>query len=195
MTVGLLLNVKKTKVMEFNTNNNTTNTLSGTWLEVVDDFKYLGAWILSTPKDIKSRKALPRLTLYKMKRVWRSNLWDALKHSLFVSTVKSILLNGTETWTLTTVQEKALDGTYTHAADGPGHVMGETLEKCTPLCGDAEGDRENQRGMALAGHSVWHPELAASPLILWEPVQGKANRGRKRTIYISLLQQNHQPIY
>ena len=36
------------------------------------------------------------------------------------------------------------------------------------------------RRMRLAGHCVRHPELAASPMIPWEPYRGTSKRGRKR---------------
>ncbi len=55
--------------MAFNTNNTTTHTLNGRRPEVVDDFKYLGASLSSTAKDIKSRKAPTWLALHKMNRV------------------------------------------------------------------------------------------------------------------------------
>ena len=35
----------------------------------------------------------------------------------------------------------------------------------------------------MAGYCIRHPELSVHPLILWEPTQGKANRGRRRLNY------------
>ncbi|WP_143215098.1 reverse transcriptase domain-containing protein, partial [Acinetobacter baumannii] len=99
--VGLQLNAKKTKVMAFNTDDAAVSTKDGTVLEVVDDFKYLGAYIGSTEKELKLRRALAWSALHSMKKVWRSNLSDNLKRRLFVATVESILLYGTEAWTLT----------------------------------------------------------------------------------------------
>ena len=41
--------------------------------------------------------------------------------------------------------------------------------------------------MKIVGDCIRHPELSAHPLILWEPTQGKANRGRRRLNYVDML--------
>ena len=41
--------------------------------------------------------------------------------------------------------------------------------------------------MRLAGHCVRHKEEVASNLVLWQPVDGKAKRGRKNMTYIDNL--------
>ena len=56
--MGLKVNVGKTKFTSFNHENTIIKTNNGTDLEEVDDFKYLGAWMASTEKDIKFRKAV-----------------------------------------------------------------------------------------------------------------------------------------
>ena len=43
------------------------------------------------------------------------------------------------------------------------------------------------RWMRMAGHCIRHPELSTHPLMLWEPTQGKANRGRRRSNYVDVL--------
>ena len=42
----------------------------------------------------------------------------------------------------------------------------------------------------MAGHSVRHPELVASELVLWEPAHGSRNPGRRRATYIDSLKRN-----
>ena len=111
--IGLQLNSKKTKVMALNTEDKTVTTRDGTILEVVQDFKYLGAYIGSTEHDIKVRRALAWSALHSIKRVWKAAFGDEFKRRLFVATVESVLLYGAETWTLTVQQEEALDGVYT----------------------------------------------------------------------------------
>ena len=39
----------------------------------------------------------------------------------------------------------------------------------------------------MAGHSVRHPEMAASNLVLWEPMQGRASRGGQSLTFIDQL--------
>ena len=82
-------------------------------LEIVDNFKYYGAWIESTSKDFAVRKALAWSACHKMKKIWKSSLSRKMKIHLFLSTVESALLYGAETWTLTVALTKQLDGSYT----------------------------------------------------------------------------------
>ncbi|XP_072032853.1 uncharacterized protein [Amphiura filiformis] len=60
-------------------------TLDGSELEVVDDFKYLGAWISSSEKDFNIRKAQAWRACNSMNKIWKSSL-------LFTTTVESVLI-------------------------------------------------------------------------------------------------------
>ena len=48
----------------------------------------------------------------------------------------------------------------------------------------------NVRRMKMAGHCVRYPELSVHPLIMWEPSQGKASRGRRRISYVDMLKKD-----
>ena len=111
--VGLLLSEKKTKVMTCNVAPDPILTNGGIALEEVEDFKYLGSWVNSSERDIKTRKALAWKALNSMKRVWKSNVSNELKTRLFIATVESVLLYGCESWTFTSALERSLDGCYT----------------------------------------------------------------------------------
>ena len=54
---GLHLNTSKTKFIALNTPDDVMLTSAGEELERVEDFKYLGSYIMSTKQDIKVRKA------------------------------------------------------------------------------------------------------------------------------------------
>ena len=97
LKVGLQLNTKKTKALGYNINDTSVRTRDVTALKVKSDLKYLGAWINSSDKDLKTRRRQVWSVLYNMKKVWSS----------------AVLLYGAETWTLTTKMEKSLDGCYT----------------------------------------------------------------------------------
>ena len=116
--IGLGLNAKKTKVLPQNVDDPTVTTLNGTVLEVVQDFVYLGAWIASTQRDIKVRRARAWQALHGMSKIWKSSMSDQLKRRLFVATVESVLLYGSEAWTLSVQDEKALDGVYIRECSG-----------------------------------------------------------------------------
>ena len=167
-------------------------TLDGTHLEVVPDFKYLGAWIVSTQRDIKVRRARAWYVLHSMKKVWKSALSKQFKSRLFVATVESVLLYGSEAWTLSVQDKKALDGVYTQMLRMALNVSWEDHVKNIDLYGDLPrlSDKIRQRRMRLAGHCVRHPELGASELILWEPTHGRRARGRPHATYVDTLRRD-----
>ena len=106
--IGLHLNEKKTEYMVFNLCGDTPlKTSDGKKLEKVNDFKYLGAWIGSSEKDIKTRKAQAWKACHKLRNIWNSSLPRTKKISVFRATVESILLYGSSTWTLTKNLEKS----------------------------------------------------------------------------------------
>ena len=46
------------------------------------------------------------------------------------------------------------------------------------------------RMMRMSGHCIRHPELSTQPLILWEPTQGKTNRGHRLLNYVDVLKKD-----
>ena len=64
-------------------------------------------------KEIKIRIAKYWSALDKLSSIWKSNLTATLKRNLFRAVVESVLLYGSEAWTLTKKLERKLDGTYT----------------------------------------------------------------------------------
>ena len=109
---GLYVNHIKTEVMPINTTA-TIKTVEGKILKIVEDFKYLGAWVDTTARDIEIRKALAWAAIVKLDKVWQSNMSRSLKIEFFRATVEKVLLYGAEAWTLTETLEKRLDGCYT----------------------------------------------------------------------------------
>ena len=192
--IGLGINAKKTKVMPINAEETTVGvtTKDGTVLEVVNDFIYLGAWIASTQHDIKVRRAKTWKALNSMDKVWRSSMNSDTKRRLFVSTVESVLLYGCETWTLTVADEKALDGLYTRLLRRALNVSWEEHVRNVDLYGNLPrlSDKIRERRMKLAGHSVRHPELVASGLVLWEPAHGSRSAGGRCATYIDALKRD-----
>ena len=60
----------------------------------------LGSYISSTEKDIRIRKAHAWRTLHDLKNIWHSAMPGDLKTAIFMASVESILLYGSEAWTL-----------------------------------------------------------------------------------------------
>ena len=101
---------------------------------------------------------------------------DDLKSAIFMASVESILLYGSEAWTLTAVQEARLDGCYTSMLRVVFNVTWRDRVRNEVLYGDLPRItiKIRKRRLRVAGHCVRHPELAASNLVLWESTQGRA---------------------
>ena len=116
-TIGLELNAKKTEVMVWNIDsiedeNTNIKITNGHEVKRTEDFKYLGAWIGSSSKDIMCRIGLAWSACNRLSNIWSSKLDKLEKLRIFVATVESVLLYGCETWTISVKLERKLDGTY-----------------------------------------------------------------------------------
>ena len=110
--IGLHVNAHKTEYMCYNQTGDIT-TLDGTPLKLVDKFTYLGSSVSSTEKNIDTRLTKAWTAINRLSIIWKSDLTDKIKRSLFQAAVVSILLYGCTSWTLTKRLEKKLDGSYT----------------------------------------------------------------------------------
>ena len=191
--VGLRLNTKKTEIMLFNQNvqNVQMDVMSrdGNKIKVVDNFKYLGGWMNSSKKDFEVRKAQAWSACHKLKKIWSSNLSKKFKIRLFITTVETILLYGSETWTISKSFEKKLDGCYTKMLRMALNVNWQDMIPNSELYGDLPlvSSKVAVRRMKIAGHCVRHQEEEASKLTLWQPVDGKRSVGRRKLSYIKTL--------
>ena len=143
--------------MSFNQSNNfDLKTKTGSIIEKVDNFKYLGACMENTEKDINVRKALVWNACHKLKKIWNSSLSHNIKVRLFTSTVESILLYASKTWTLTKNLERQLDGCYTRMLrmalniSWKRHLTNRELYRGLPTV----PEKIRKRRLRLAGHCV-----------------------------------------
>ena len=115
--VGLYLNETKTECLNrclSHADLLLVKTLnSGSTLKMVEDYFYLGSFISSSGKNFNARKGMAWSACNNMHKIWTSQLTKHIKLEIFRATVESILLYGSETWTLSKKLEKRLDGTYT----------------------------------------------------------------------------------
>ena len=82
-------------------------------MKLVDKFTYLGSSVSSAEKDINTRLAKAWIAIDRLSVIWKSDLTDKIKRSLFQAAAMSILLDGCTTWMLTKRMEKMLDANYT----------------------------------------------------------------------------------
>ena len=161
--------------------------------EVVNDFKYLGSWTQSSLQNIKTREALAVWkTCNKLTKIWKSNLPRSAKVKLFQATVESILLYGSETWTLTTKVRKMLDGCYTRLLRSALDISWKAHMSNEQLYGDLPkvSDKLRKRLLQFAGHCVQSSGQVVSDLVLGKPMHGKRSVGRPIMMYVDLLCQD-----
>ena len=80
---------------------------------IIRTFLYLGSSVSSTETDIDTRLAKAWTAINRVSVIWKSDMTDKMKRSLFQAAVVSILLYGCTTWILTKRMEKRLDDNYT----------------------------------------------------------------------------------
>ena len=111
--VGLQVNSTKTEFMLYNFREGEICTAEGrTKLKQVQNFQYLGSWVDQSTQDLNIRKAKAWTALNRLTAIWKSNLGRKLKVCFFRAPVETVLLYGSEAWTLTSSLEKQLDGCY-----------------------------------------------------------------------------------
>ena len=104
--------------------------------------------------------------------MWTSDLARNIKIRLFIAMVESVLLYGTETWTLTKMLTKKIDGIYTRMLQIALNISwrrcmtNEELYRDLPRVSSKIGIRR----MKLAGPARCHEELLLNKLFLWNPL-------------------------
>ena len=109
--VGLHLNTSQTELMALITpGNDTIKSLSGATLKRVDTVKYLSSHLPSSLQDSNIRKEMSWDACNKLDCIWKSDLDMDLKIRLFRACIESVLLYGSETWTITAKMKQRIDG-------------------------------------------------------------------------------------
>ena len=127
-----------------------------------------------------------------MKKIWKSDLRRDLKIRLFQATVESILLYGSETWTITVSLSKRIDGCYTRMlrmalnVDWRQRITNKVVYGHLPRV----TSKIQARRMKLAGHIQRHDELVAHNLLLWEPQHGARGRGRPPLTFVDTIRRD-----
>ena len=167
-------------------------TNDGTVLEEVNDFKYLGAWMASTEKDIKMRKGAAWRACSKLTKIWKSTLPKQLKYRIFAATVESVLLYGCEAWTTTNKIERDLDGCYTRMLRTVYNIHWKQHMTNKELYGDLPklSQKIRERRGRFAGHCFRNKSEPVSRLVHWIPKHGRRKPGRPPVTYVDVLKQD-----
>ncbi len=102
---GMKINVKKTKVMVISRKGGgaVNITLNGVRIEQVAKFCYLGSWITDDGRcdvEIRSRIAMAKAAFNRRKELLTKNMSRSVKNKIVKAVVWSVLLYGSETWTV-----------------------------------------------------------------------------------------------
>ena len=187
--IGLHVNDDKTEFMVFNQPEGIITSSKGKNLKCVSDFKYLGSWIESSKKDIGVRIGLAWSAMNKMSTIWDSNLPNKLKIQFFRAAIESILIYGSECWTLTKALESKLNGTYTKMLRRVKNISWKQHLTNTLLYGGIPPLTETikHRRLKFVAHCWRRREEVVHQVLLWEPVHGKRGRGRPCRTYVQQL--------
>ena len=187
---GLLLNVKKTKIMVVD-NNRTGHAdfmLDGEKIDVVDDFIYLGSLIDcdgSSRKEVKRRLTMARSTTINMATIWKSRgISTKLKVRLLQATSFAIASYGCESWALTKSDQSRIDSfelwAYRRVLRVPWTAM-KTNRWVLDTIGSGPILRKQMavRKMRYFGHVVRRNGFEKE--IIQGSVEGRRRRGRPAT--------------
>ena len=146
-------------------------SLSGKTIKRVEDFKYLGAYIMDSHKDFRVRTALAWVACNKLEKIWRSNINNSIKVELFQSLVEPILMYGAETWTLITVLQRRLYGTYTNLLRRAQNIHWKEHATLQRIYGKLKpiSSRLCQKRLQFAGHCYRADDEIVSSLLLLRP--------------------------
>ena len=196
LTVGLKINRPKTEYL-----------LVGDWgdrtkqrglkikdgpISLVEDYKYLGSWLLSSRKDFTIRRDLAWKAHKKLFRIWKSKtITRNVKINIFRATVESVLLYNATTWTMTEGLEKSLDGAYTKLLRYALGIRWQDRVKNEDLYGTLPkiSVRLRERRLTFAGHCWRSPQSAPQPvsdLLFWSVPNGVHKKGNFKT-YVHVL--------
>ena len=117
----------------------------------------------SSKHDFSVKKALAWVACLKLVKIWHSKLSQKVKIRLFVATVESVLLYGSESWTFDKSMQKQQDGCYTRMwrmalnVSWKQHLTNEQLYRDLPLV----SSKVRQRRLRLSCHCIHQKEIAS----------------------------------
>src|SRR5438034_11010039 len=100
-------------ISKYENNRDSRITLKGNPIKQVENFKYLGTWIINDgkcDKEIKTRIAMAKDTFYKLNNIFHNhNIRLSTKLNVLSAYVYSILLYASECWTMSARMTKKLE--------------------------------------------------------------------------------------
>ena len=184
--LGLQINRKKTEyiILGKHIDRQSQLFLTSGPINLVDDFKYLGSWIINSKQDIITRIGQAWTAAKKLNSIWRSHLNNDLKERFFNAIIESILFYGCETWSMTNTLNKLIDGAHSRLLRYAFNVHWSELISNASIF-EKHSHASNiirRRRLRFAGHCIRSTGLnnstlqPISQLIFWEK-SGSFRRG------------------
>ncbi len=196
-SIGLHLDEIKTKYIGVNLPTDTDNALeiktaSGKELKSVEHFVYLGSRIMSSEKDFEVRKGKAWGACHQLKQIWKSGMRREMKIRLFRATVESVLLYGSEAWTISQSLSKRINGCYSRMLRMALDIKWSDRVSNDVVFGSIPKPSVQiaVRRMRLAGHIARHDDLLANQVLFWEPQHGYRGPGRPHLTYMDMLKRD-----
>ena len=162
------------------------STLNGSSLKLVDKFTNLGSSVSSTEPDISTWLAKAWIAIDSLSFIWKSDLTDKMKCSVFQAVIVSILLYGCTKWILTKRVEKKLDCIYTKMLPAIlNKTSSNTPQNSSPMGNQPRIMKTIKIRRTLNGGHCWRgKDELISDICLWTPSHGWAKAGRPAWINI-----------
>ena len=192
--VGLKINVDKTKLMTPLSTQNDIVLPDGSIIRQVDEFKYLGSMMSTSHADLNVRRGQAWSAFWSMKTLWRAkDVTLDLKIRIFKTTCLSILLYGSEAWSI----NKAMTSRINSFATSCYRYM-LSIKRTDRVRNDAVMEKTGQiplsvtvkqRQLSWLGHILRSdPEGIPRKYALYWPPHGQRKRGRPRLLYHKYIQ-------
>lgn len=188
-TIGLKMNINKTKVMS-NREDATPIEIEGEKkIEIVEEYIYLGQLISLSGdcqvKEVERRIQLGWAAYGKLRQVFRSSLPQHLKTRIFNQCILPILTYASETWPLTETTRHKLQVTQRKMERSMLGIRLQDMKRNEWIRNKTRADDVIQRIAKLkwqwAGHVMRLPdERWTKKVTEWRPRMGKRNPGRPR---------------
>ena len=194
---GLSINLKKTECMVVSKYKNVMDseiTIKGNPIKQVENFKYLGTWISNDgkcDKEIKARIAMAKETFYKLTNIFLNhNIWLSTKLNVLQTYVHSILLYGSECWTLTATMTKRLEAAemwFYRRILRISYTRHITNDEVLNRIGTTRNliNTVRNRQMSFLGHVMRNKVI--ENLSISGKIEGKRCRGKQRITYAKSL--------
>ena len=103
--------------------------------------------------------------------------------------MESVLLYGSDTWTLTVKLEKQLDGCYTRMLRTALNIHWSQFLTNEQLYGNLPkiSEKIRRRRLMFAGHCRRSEDGMVLKLVLWDPKNGQRKQGRPAVKYVAAL--------